>query len=97
MFSLLVHEERFGMDRDRLRRHLAARGVETRTLFVPMHLQPIYQQRFAGQRYPVAERLGATGLYLPSGPSLSDEDIAYIAGAVRSAARSPVVGSPSSV
>ena len=62
-----------------------------------MHLQPIYQQRFAGQRYPVAERLGATGLYLPSGPSLSDEDIAYIAGAVRSAARSPVAGSPSSV
>ena len=97
MFSLLVDEERFGMDRDQLRQHLAARGVETRTLFVPMHLQPIYQQRFAGQRYPVAERLGATGLYLPSGPSLSDEDIAYVAGAVRSAARSPVAGSPSSV
>ncbi len=75
MFSLLVDEQRFGIDRDQLREHLAARGVETRTLFVPMHLQPIYQQRFAGQRYPVAERLGATGLYLPSGPSLSDDDI----------------------
>jgi perosamine synthetase len=94
MFSLLVDEARFGLSRDQLREHLAARGVETRTLFVPMHLQPIYQQRFAGERYPVAERLGATGLYLPSGPSLGDDDIAYVADAVRSAAGASVAVSP---
>ena len=97
MFSLLVDEQRFGIDRDQLREHLAARGVETRTLFVPMHLQPIYQQRFAGQRYPVAERLGATGLYLPSGPSLTDDDIAYVAerrafGGTLRARRQPELG-----
>jgi len=32
---------RFGISRDELRRRLAARGVETRTFFVPLHLQPI--------------------------------------------------------
>ncbi len=97
MFGLLVEEARFGISRDQLREHLATHGVETRTLFVPMHLQPIYQQRFAGERYPVAERLGATGLYLPSGPSLSDDDIAYIADAVRSATEASVARSPSSL
>ena len=47
-------------------------GIETRTFFVPMHLQPAYHRAFAGQRYPVAERLGRDGLYLPSGPSLTE-------------------------
>ena len=82
MFGIRV-SDRFGVERDELRRRLAARGVETRTFFVPLHLQPVYHRRFAGQRYPVAEELGRTGLYLPSGPSLGPDDIAYIADAVR--------------
>jgi len=82
MFGVMV-DERFGISRDELRRRLAARGIETRTFFVPLHLQPIYQRRFAGQRYPVAEELGRRGLYLPSGPGLSADDIAYVADALR--------------
>ena len=85
MFGVTVGEK-FGCGRDELRRRLAARGVETRTFFVPMHLQPIYRRRFAGQRYPVAEELGRSGLYLPSGPELADDDIAYVADAVRASA-----------
>jgi len=89
MYGIRV-SRRPGIGRDELRRRLAAHGVETRTFFVPLHLQPIYRVRFAGQRYPVAEQLGASGLYLPSGPALSDEDIAYVADAIRSAqARTP--------
>jgi perosamine synthetase len=72
-----------GVDRDELRRRLGARGVETRTFFVPLHLQPIYFRQFAHQRYPVAEDLGSRGLYLPSGPTLSDQDVAYVVDAVR--------------
>jgi perosamine synthetase len=92
MFGIRITPE-LGVSRDGLRRALAARGVETRTFFVPMHLQPIYYERFAGQRYPVAEELGRTGLYLPSGPNLNRDDIAYVADAVRasrgSSARTP--------
>ena len=86
MYGLTVGE-RFGTTRDELREHLAERGIETRCFFVPIHLQPIYRRTFGGQRYPVAERLGQTGLYLPSGPSLSDDDVDYIAAAVLGAAR----------
>jgi perosamine synthetase len=85
MYALRV-EEAFGRSRDELRRHLAAAGVETRSFFVPMHAQPAHAARFAGRRYPVAEELGRTGLYLPSGPALTDDEIEYIAGAIAEAA-----------
>jgi perosamine synthetase len=77
--------DRFKISRDELRRRLAARGVETRTFFVPLHAQPGYAERFRGQRYPVAEELGRSGLYLPSGAGLSLDDIDYVAEAVSSA------------
>ena len=96
MFGITIGE-RFGVSRDELRRRLAARGVETRTFFVPLHLQPVHYRRFAGQRYPVAERLGREGLLLPSGPALTDDDIAYVGDAVRASRGAAVAGgSPTS-
>jgi perosamine synthetase len=84
MFGITVGE-RFGRSRDELRRILASQGIETRTFFIPIHLQPIYRERFAGQSYPVAEELGRTGLYVPSGTRIDEEDIAYVANAIRDA------------
>lgn len=81
MYSLLV-EDGFGCTRDQLRNALAARGIETRSMFIPIHVQPIYRERFRGQQFPVAEELCRRGLYLPSGPALTAEDIAYVAGEV---------------
>ncbi len=89
MFGLLVGAG-FPIGRDELREHLAAEGIETRTFFVPLHLQPAYLREHAGRRHPVAERFGRTGLYLPSGPSMTESDVARVADAVRRA------GSPSS-
>lgn len=81
MYGVLVLDE-FGCSRDELRRRLARQGIETRTFFVPIHLQPIYYRCYRGQAYPVSERLCRQGLYLPSGPGLSDADIDSIASAV---------------
>ncbi|HWW61278.1 MAG TPA: aminotransferase class I/II-fold pyridoxal phosphate-dependent enzyme, partial [Thermoanaerobaculia bacterium] len=69
MFTILV-EDTFGITRDELRGALARRGIETRTTFIPIHLQPIYRDAFRGQTFPVAEELCRKGLYLPSGPRL---------------------------
>jgi perosamine synthetase len=84
MYSILV-EEKFGMARDHLRAFLARRGIETRTFFIPMHLQPIYHDAFKGQRYPVAEMLCQRGFYLPSASSLTADQIRYIVEVVRQA------------
>ena len=77
MYAILV-EDAFGTTRDELRALLARNGVETRSFFVPMHLQPVYHRTFRGQRYPVAERLCGRGLYLPSASSLSVREIDFI-------------------
>jgi perosamine synthetase len=77
MFGLLVQPE-FGLSRDDLRLFLANNGIETRTFFIPIHLQPIYFETYRGERYPIAESLCQKGMYLPSGPGLTDPEIRYI-------------------
>lgn len=80
------------VSRDELRSRLAQAGVETRSFFVPIHLQPIYRARYRNQRYPVAEELGRTGLYIPSGAGLHASDIDYVAETIRDALlRTPAV------
>jgi perosamine synthetase len=83
MYSILVDKVGFGMDRDELRLRLARRGIETRTFFIPMHLQPIYYRQFKGERYPVAEELCRRGLYLPSASSLTQAEIGFIVDSIK--------------
>lgn len=84
MYSILVEDE-FGLTRDQLRAYLARHGIETRTFFIPMHLQPIYHHAFKGQRYPVSEMLCQRGFYLPSASSLTYQQIRYIVDMMRQA------------
>ena len=72
----------FGASRDELRRRLAERGIETRTFFVPINIQPVYFDRFRGRRFPVAEALCQSGLYLPTGEALGERDVDWICGEI---------------
>ena len=60
-----------------MRMALDAVGIESRPLWKPMHLQPVYKNN---PRYVngVSESLFEQGLCLPSGPCVTDEDVAYI-------------------
>jgi perosamine synthetase len=84
MFSILVEDD-FGCSRDALRQRLARRGIETRTMFVPMHLQPVYFHQYRGRKFPVAESLCRKGMYLPSSPCLTKLDIEFVADEIRRA------------
>jgi perosamine synthetase len=66
-------------------KQFAARDIGTRPFFWPMHLQPVFQRMglFQDETYPVAERLGTHGFYLPSGLGLLDEQITEVSGALR--------------
>jgi perosamine synthetase len=79
MYGILVEDE-FGPTRDELMAALRERGVESRTFFCPMNLQPFLREQpgFRDIPCPVAEELWQRGLYLPSSPSLTDEDVAGI-------------------
>lgn len=76
MVSILVAPEL----RDPLIAFLRENGVETRPFFYPSHIMPMYA---AGQSFPVAERLGASGINLPSFPELTDEEIDTVCGLIR--------------
>lgn len=71
-----------GITRETLRLAFEAANIESRPLWKPMHLQPIFE------RYPyygsnVAETLFDTGLCLPSGSNLTDTDRDRIAAVIR--------------
>lgn len=82
MYGILFTDE-FGLGRDEFRRRLAKNGIETRTFFIPMHLQPIYYKQYKGQQYPNAEELCKRGLYLPSSTRLTRKDIDFIVETIR--------------
>ncbi|MEK6407032.1 MAG: DegT/DnrJ/EryC1/StrS family aminotransferase [Acidobacteriota bacterium] len=82
MYGILVQPE-FGMSRDELRDHLARRGIETRTFFIPMHLQPIYYKEYGHQSFPVAEMLCRRGMYLPSASTLTPAEIELIVQSIK--------------
>ncbi|WP_257940879.1 DegT/DnrJ/EryC1/StrS family aminotransferase [Bacteroides muris (ex Fokt et al. 2023)] len=52
-------------------------GIESRPLWKPMHLQPVYANNPAYVN-GVSEGLFKRGLCLPSGPYVTDEDVRYI-------------------
>lgn len=60
-----------------MRLGLDAAGIETRPLWKPMHLQPIYKDN-ACYLNGVSEELFKKGLCLPSGPCVTDDDIYFI-------------------
>jgi perosamine synthetase len=59
--------------------HLAQKGIETRPVFPPLHDMPPCRQDLD---LPGAERLHDTGIVLPGGPGLTEQDIEYVAAAV---------------
>ncbi len=71
MYTVLVEED-YGLDRDTLMARLRQRGIETRPVFYPIHTMPMYA---GGQRFPVAEELGRKGVNLPSGATLTPEQV----------------------
>jgi len=79
MYSIMVENE-FGITRNELMDRLAKKGIETRTFFVPMNQQPIFQKMGLPklEEYPVAENLSTRGMYLPSSSNLKEKEIRYI-------------------
>lgn len=68
LYSLLVPSTR----RDALLAHLDGEGIESRPFFHPMHTLPMYR---ASGPLPVAERLGASGINLPTFQGLAEDQI----------------------
>ena len=80
MYHLVLRGSMSGRRRE-VMEGLRERGIETREAFVPYNAQQIFIDRgwTAVSDCPVAVRIGASGLYLPSSHDLRPEEIQYIA------------------
>lgn len=71
---ITIDSRKFGKDAEQIRLELEAENIESRPLWKPMHLQPVFSQMpYYGTG--VSERLFKTGLCLPSGVGLKENDI----------------------
>ena len=80
---ITVDRDEFGADRETIRLGLQAENIESRPLWKPMHLQPVFQ-RYAHVGGAASEGLFEAGLCLPSGSTLSNSDIERVVGVIRS-------------
>lgn len=70
---ILIGPEEFGADREQVRLALEAENIESRPVWKPMHLQPVFKGcRVVGGS--VAEDLFERGLCLPSGTQMTPAD-----------------------
>lgn len=78
-----VAADRFGVGAEELRRRLAAANVEARPVWKPLHLQPAYRgcRRRGGD---AAEAMFRHGLCLPSGSTMSPDDLDRVCGVIES-------------
>ena len=67
-----------------MRMALDEAGIESRPLWKPMHKQPVYRNNPCYVN-GVSEALFRTGLCLPSGPCVTDDDVRYIVGNIKAA------------
>lgn len=80
--STVVIDPKTGKDPESLRQFMLDAGVETRRLWRPMHMQPV----FANAPYyggTTCETLFDRGLCLPSGSGLKEEELRYVADKIK--------------
>jgi perosamine synthetase len=75
MYTVALEDE-VRKPRDEVISAMAERGVETRPVFYPMHVMPVYHE--SPGRYPQAEWYGARGISLPTHALLSADDVRYV-------------------
>lgn len=88
--TILIDKDLTGKTPDEVRLALLDKGIETRLLWRPMNMQPIYadcpyysESTQKGDNSGVGEWLFDRGLCLPSGSSLTDEEIDTVISSLR--------------
>lgn len=84
VYGIVLNDE-IPFDAEVMMRKLAEYNIETRPFFWCMHEQPVFHKMglFKGVSCPVAERLARRGFYIPSGLTLTQEQIEQVATTLR--------------
>lgn len=84
--TILIDPVITGTNYEQIRKHLAEKGIESRPLWKPLHLQPLFRE---ASRYVngVSEKFFAEGLCLPSGPYVQEKDVLWITNEIKKCIR----------
>ena len=81
---IVVDPAEAGFTREELRLAMEQENIETRPLWKPMHLQPVFSDApYYGNEAKVSEHLFDMGLCLPSHPNLNDTDLERVVDVIR--------------
>lgn len=85
LYVIQLRLERLAIDRAAFIRELGRQGIGASVHFIPLHTQPYFRDTFgySEKDLPVAYQAYQRIVSLPIYPSLSDEDLAYVADTVR--------------
>jgi perosamine synthetase len=76
----IVLEDKIPFDGEHAIKMLKKEGVDARPFFWPIHQQPVFENLglFSKGTFPVAERIARRGLYIPSGLTLTDQQLRFV-------------------
>jgi perosamine synthetase len=84
MYPVRIEAKKFGCSRQELTDQLwTDYGIQTRTFFNAPKVAFKPLKLFQHQKFPVAEEIGRTGFYLPSGTGQSLADFKFVAEAIK--------------
>jgi len=74
---ILIDPDLFGADREKVRLALEAENIESRPVWKPMHMQPVFQTTYPCKYFggKVSEEFFDLGLCLPSGTAMTNQDM----------------------
>jgi dTDP-4-amino-4,6-dideoxygalactose transaminase len=80
--AIIIDPDRTGGDREEVRKELLDHNIESRPLWKPMHLQPVFKDSL-NYSNNTSEEMFKNGLCLPSDTKLTDGEIGEIAGIIK--------------
>jgi perosamine synthetase len=80
-----IIDEALAPSREAVLKSLQDAGIDGRRIYYPMHQLPIYEDSARGRQFPVADRIAARAVCLPTWAGLTRDDVSYVSQRVRNA------------
>ncbi len=92
LFLLRLQLDKLKISRNEFINKLQERGIQTSVHFIPLNLQPYFQQTFGYKKgdFPVAESVYESVISLPFFPSMTEEEVGYVAKCVKEITRNHI-------
>ena len=83
LYAILMDFEAIGETRQKVMEKLRNQGIGTQVHYIPLHQHPYYQARYGNLTFEGATKFYDRVLSLPLFPSMSSEDVSYIANTLK--------------